>query len=56
MNDDGNLMHLMQGVHLNDPSNGGMYSNDDIYGQSSGLVSGGSFQNNSSKMLQPNSS
>jgi hypothetical protein len=31
MNDDGNLMHLMQGVHLNDPSNGGMYSNDDIY-------------------------
>lgn len=32
MNDDGSLMHLMQGVHLNDPTNGGMYSNEDMYG------------------------
>jgi hypothetical protein len=56
MNDDGNMMHLMQGVHLNDPANGGMYTNDDMYAQSNGLVSGGSFQNNSTKMLQANAS
>ena len=56
MNDDGNMLHLMQGVHLNDPANGAMYINDDIYAQSNGLVSGGSFQNNSSKMLQANAS
>ena len=57
MNDDGNLVHLMQGVHLND---GGMYSNEEMYGGqnslANGMMSGGSFQNNSSKMLQPNSS
>ena len=56
MNDDGNMMHLMQGVHLNDPTNAGMYANDDMYAQNNGLVSGGSFQNNSSKMLQANAS
>jgi len=51
MNEDANMMHLMQGVHLNDPSNGGIYTNEDIYGQTNGLISGGSFQNSSSKML-----
>ena len=56
MNDEGNMMHLMQGVHLNDPANGAMYTNDDMYAQNNGLVSGGSFQNNSSKMLQANAS